>query len=111
MADLELENSPDIIEAFGEMPKAGVRNLEDAPGVIEDFGEFNKLAGIRALEESQLIGGLPPNVVTHRMRGFDTNLGRPVFWNSLIVDALAADYVSPGDILLSSVRVFKVKGD
>ena len=79
---------------YGNSPIAGVA-ADSAPG------ETLFLTG----------GGAPPAAsLTYRMRGFDTNLGRIVYWTATEVDADASEYSSPGDITLSTVVVFKYLG-
>jgi hypothetical protein len=55
------------------------------------------------------IDGVPPvvgSLLYYRMRARDTTLARLVFWNSLVVDTLGADYPGPGpltDVVLQKI--------
>lgn len=50
----------------------------------------------------------PSNVLTYRMRGFDTSLARIVFWLAPDVDDIGAFYAGPGP--LADIVVQKIIG-
>lgn len=78
----------------------------EIPIMPVEFGD----ATIPAYEVLPVLFAPPPVPVEYKMRGYNTVLMKQVFWTSLEVDADASDYTTPGDILLSSIVVFRVKG-
>jgi hypothetical protein len=39
------------------------------------------------------------SAVTYRMRGFDSTLGRIVYWTTTFADSSASDYSGPGPVI------------
>jgi hypothetical protein len=76
----------------------------------EFFTSSADIAVVLHGQEAQIeFSGRPaPPPGAYRMRGYDSTLGRIVYWDSVSIDELAAAYDGPGPV--SDVVVFMFQG-